>query len=326
MDKVKNKTKKPQKKFIVMDIESLQEEFYRTYDPDYWLYRISLLRNAHENFGDIKKFLLEDLAEVSDEDYKRMIRTEMHFLYFQMIETLFEIIFAVAHHDNRNLWVALTFSNDKDTTFYSNAYSEIKDLALGKMKTFLYKNIITTIQGKQTKIPLVRWLFYFIYPSKMSDEEWVKNLENIEKMLLAFAQDFSERGEYNAYKHSLRFYNTDFALAISAIGMKQVKVNYTLGQSKDSIIFLEEHDKGNPNAQIDGRRRIARTIKPFDFERDTRCCLIIQSLIKNIIYTRKYSLLKGFHNKEFQFSTYTDIKLPEMLLPKTGVTRSSFTV
>jgi len=326
MDKAKNKPKKPTKKFIVTDVESLQEEFYRTYDPDYWLYRISLFSNAHTRFEKVGQFLTEDLAEVSNEDFKRMLRTEMHFLYFQMVEALFEIIFAIAHHDNRNLWVALTFSNDKDTAFYSNAYSEIKDLALGEMKSFLYRNIVTVIQGKKAEIPLLRWLFYFIYPSKMSDDEWTKNLKNIERMLQTFAQDFSERGEYNAYKHSLRFYNSDFALAIGAIGMKQVKVNYTLGKSKDSIIFLEEHDKNNPKAQIDGRRRIARTIKPFDFERDTRCCLIIHSLIKNIIYTRKYSLLKGFQGRDFQFSTYLDIKLPEMLLPKTGVTRSSFTV
>lgn len=326
MSKVKSKSIKPNKKFVVADIESLQEEFYRTYDPDYWLYRISLLSNAHDNFGKIKKYLTEDLAEVSDEDYKRMLRTEMHFLYFQMVEALFEIIFAIAHHDNRNLWVALTFSNDRDTAFYSNAYYEIESLSLGKMKLFLYRKIITEIAGKKVETPLIRWLFYFIYPSKMTDEEWIKNLENIEKMLLTFAQDFSERGEYNAYKHSLRFYNTDFALAISAIGMKQVKVNYTLGKSKDSIIFLEEHGRGNPNAQTNGRRRIARTIKPFDFERDTRCCLIIHSLIKNMIYTRKYSLLKSYHDKEFHFSTYLDVELPGMLLPKTGVTKSSFTV
>lgn len=241
-----------------------------------------------------------------------------------MTETLFEIIFALAKHDNRNLWIALTFSNERDTEFYSNAYSEIKKLSITGMKTFLYQKISTVIQGKKIKIPLVRWLFYFIYPSKMTDSEWVKNLENIERMLKIFSQDFSERAEYNAYKHSLRFYNSDFALALTTNNMKQVRVNIPLGKSKDSIIFLEEyhkHDYSSTNIS-----RIARTIKPFDFERDTRCCCIIYSLIKNMVFTRKYSLLKDHIGKEFDFSTYTDIKLPEVLIPKTGITKSSFTV
>lgn len=323
---MKKQNNKPKKKFAVNDLESLQDEFYRAYEPDYWLYKIALLSNAHKDFDKAKPILTDDLTDVNVDDFKRMLRTEMHFLYFQMVETLFEIIFAISRHDNRNLWAALTFSNEKDTDFYSNAYAEIRSLALGKMQSFLFQNITTTIDGKLIKIPLVRWLFYFIYPSKMSDDEWLKNLESIRRTLTVFAQDFSERGEYNAYKHSLRFYNTSFSLAISSINMQQVKVAHTLGQSTDSIIYLEEHDRNNPNATTEGRRRIARTIKPFDFERDTRCCLIIHSLIKNMIYTRKFSLLKDFQNKEFQFSTYSDIKIPEMLLPKTGVTRSSFTV
>lgn len=323
---MKKQNNKPKKKFVVNDLELLHDEFYRAYEPDYWLYKIAFLSNAHKDFGKVKQLLTSDLADVNEEDFKRMLRTEMHFLYFQMVETLFEIMFAMSQHDNRNLWVALTFSNERDTDFYSNAYAEIKSLALGKMKSFLSQNITTTIDGKPIIIPLVRWLFYFIYPSKMSNDEWSKNLESIERILTIFAQDFSERGEYNAYKHSLRFYNTSFSLAIGSIGMQQVKVSHTLGQSTDSIIYLEEHEKNKSNITINGRRRIARTIKPFDFERDTRCCLIIHSLIKNMISTRKYSLLKDFQNKEFQFSTYFDIKVPEMLLPKTGVTRSSFTI
>jgi len=96
------------KQFSVADLDSLQKEFYKTYDPDYWLYKITLLKNCHDNFDQIKDVLKKELADVVDDDYRRVLRTEMHFMYFQMVETLFEIMFTISKHDNRNLWLALT--------------------------------------------------------------------------------------------------------------------------------------------------------------------------------------------------------------------------
>ena len=298
------------KQFIVNDLDSLQKEFYKTYDPDYWLYKISLLKNCHDNFDSIKDTLNADLSDVVDDDYKRALRTEMHFLYFQMVETLFEIIFAVSKHDNRNLWLALTFSNWKDN------YNEIVKLS---ETSYLFTNKIkTTISGNEVEIPLLRWIFYFVYPSKMTEDEWKNNLDKIKRLLLLFAKDFSDRGEYNAYKHSLRFYNSSFAMSIGLTGSQQM---HTIGVSNDSITYLEEQRK-----EQKGTGRILRTTKPFDFERDCNCCLVIYSMIKNIISTRKYSILTELHGKSFDFSTFSDIDINKVAIPKTGVTKSSFTV
>ena len=298
------------KQFIVNDLDSLQKEFYKTYDPDYWLYKISLLKNCHNNFDSIRDTLNDDLSDVVDDDYKRALRTEMHFLYFQMVETLFEIIFAVSKHDNRNLWLALTFSNWKDN------YNEIVKLS---ETSYLFTNKIkTTISGNEVEIPLLRWIFYFVYPSKMTEDEWKNNLDKIKRLLLLFAKDFSDRGEYNAYKHSLRFYNSSFAMSIGLTGSQQM---HTIGVSNDSITYLEEQRK-----EQKGTGRILRTTKPFDFERDCNCCLVIYSMIKNIISTRKYSILTELHGKSFDFSTFSDIDINKVAIPKTGVTKSSFTV
>ena len=298
------------KQFIVNDLDSLQKEFYKTYDPDYWLYKISLLKNCHDNFDSIKDTLNDDLSDVVDANYKRALRTEMHFLYFQMVETLFEIIFAVSKHDNRNLWLALTFSNWKDN------YNEIVKLS---ETSYLFTNKIkTTISGNEVEIPLLRWIFYFVYPSKMTEDEWKNNLDKIKRLLLLFAKDFSDRGEYNAYKHSLRFYNSSFAMSIGLTGSQQM---HTIGVSNDSITYLEEQRK-----EQKGTGRILRTTKPFDFERDCNCCLVIYSMIKNIISTRKYSILTELHGKSFDFSTFSDIDINKVAIPKTGVTKSSFTV
>jgi hypothetical protein len=238
-----------------------------------------------------------------------------------MIETLFEIISAVSKHDNRNLWVALTFSNDRQCLFYSDTYEQIKQLS-GTSCLFTNK-IKTTIAGNSIEIPLLRWVFYFIYPSKMNDDEWKNNLDKIKRLLLLFAKDFSDRGEYNAYKHSLRFYNSSFAMTIGLTGSQNM---HTLGASNDSITYLEEQKKKEQNGQYKPTGHILRTTKPFDFERDYNCCNVIYEMIKNIINTRKHSLLSELNGKEFQFSTFVDIDIQKVAIPKTGIIKSSFTV
>jgi len=178
--------------------------------------------------------------------------------------------------------------------------------------------IKTTISGNEIEIPLLRWIFYFVYPSKMTEDEWKNNLDKIKRLISLFAKDFSDRGEYNAYKHSLRFYNSSFAMSIGLTGSQQM---HTIGASNDSITYLEEQRK-----EQKGTGRILRTTKPFDFERDCNCCLVIYSMIKNIISTRKYSILTELHGKSFDFSTFSDIDINKVAIPKTGVTKSSFTV
>lgn len=301
------------KNFFVNNLDSLQKEFYETYNPDYWLYKISLLKNCHDNFDSIKDTLNDDLSDVIDDDYKRMLRTEMHFLYFQMIETLFEIIFAVSKHDNRNLWLALTFSD------WQNNYNDIAKLS-DTSYIFTRKNKIA-VAGKEIEMPLLRWIFYFFYPSKMNDEEWKNNLDKIKRLLLLFAKDFSDRSEYNAYKHSLRFYNSSFAISIGETGSQN---RLTVGASNDSIIYLEEEKKKGPDYKATGH--VLQIIKLFDFERDYSCCIVIYEMIKNIINTRKHSLLTELNGKEFQFATFVDIDMQKVAIPKTGITKSSFTV
>lgn len=303
------------KQFIVGDLDSLQKEFYKTYNPDYWLCKIGLFKNCHDNFESVRDILKDDLVDIVDDDYKRVLRTEIHFLYFQMVETLFEIIFAVSKHDNRNLWFALTFSN------WRKNYNEIEKLS---DTSYLFTSKIkTSIAGDNVEIPLLRWIFYFVYPSKMNNNEWKNNLDKIKRLLLLFAKDFSDRDEYNAYKHSLRFYSSSFTMSIGLTGSPNM---YPLGASEDSIFYLGEQRKRGQDGKYESTGRITRIIKPFDFERDHNCCLIIYKMIQNIINTRKYSLLSELHGKDFQFSTFGDIDFQKVAIPRTDIRKSSFTV
>jgi len=302
------------KTFTINDIDGLQKEFYQMYDPDYWLYRIMLLKNSHDDFDQLKSSLTKNTEETIDKDFRRVMRTEIHFLYFQMIETLFEIIFAVSESDNRDLWVALTFSD------FRNNYKKVAEL--NDHSEIFVEKMKAEIEGKQMEILALRWIFYFIYPSKLTDEEWNKNLENIKLLLLSFARDFSDRGEYNAYKHSLRFYNSSFSMAIGLTGSKQM---HSLGSSEDCITFLEEQKKKDSDGKLQATGQIMRTQKPFDFQRDYERCILIYAMIKNIIYTRKYTILNELRGQNFTMANFVNLDVYKTIFSK-GVTKSSFTV
>jgi hypothetical protein len=297
------------KPLIVNDLISLQREFYKTYDPDYWLYKIMLLKNSHDNFEDIKNTLVKNTEDFVDQDFKRVIRTELHFLYFQMMETLFEIIFAVYEKDNRDLWLSLTFSD------YRENYKRISDLND-------YSDIFTQKRKDEKEISVLQWIFYFDFKPEFNTDDWNKTLTNIKKLLLIFARDFTDRGEYNAYKHSLRFYNSPFSMAIGICGGNPIQ---SLGSSEDCITFLEEHKKKNKDGQVIPTGEILRTQKPFDFERDYSLCLTIFYMIKSIVHTRKYRLLGGKDGEKIYFRDFRNIDDIKTIYSG-GVTKSSFTV
>lgn len=311
--------KKKLKTFTVNDLDNLQKEFYRMYDPDHWLYRIMLLKNSHDDFDQLKSSLIKNTEETVDGDFKRTIRTELHFLYFQMVETLFEIIFAISKHDNRDLWVALTFSNDRNTPFYSETYKRIEKIT--NSSEIFTEKIKTEIEGKKIEIPLLRWIFYFIYSTRLNDGEWKKNLENIKKLLLIFAHDFTDRGEYNAYKHSLRFYNAPFTMTIGLTGSKKM---HPLGSSEDCITFLEEQKKKNGEGKMIPTGRILRTQKPFEFQRDYEACILVYVMIKTIIDTRKHTLLEEKIGEKFSLGNFLNVDFSKLYT--SSVRRASFTV
>jgi len=157
----------------------------------------------------------------------------------------------------------------------------------------------------------------------MDDDEWKNNLDKIKRLLLLFAKDFSDRGEYNAYKHSLRFYNSSFSMSIGLTGSQNMHI---LGASNDSITYLEEQKNKEQDGQYKSTGHILRKTKPFDFERDYNCCIVIYEMIKNIVKTRKHSLLPELNGKEFQFSTFVDIDIQKVAILKTGIIKSSFTI
>ena len=179
-------------------------EFFQSYPINHWVEKLSLLKNYIENYDSVKETLQKDLIDVDDTKYIKMLKAEIHFTYFQMIEALFELIFALEKLDDKNLWYYISFSKFRDN------YKRIGEIAKGNT-SFLH-NLIDI--GNNKKIQFIDYVFYFfsILVNPITESEKKKNLEVIEQAILYFARDFNDRDDYNAYKHSLRFFQSPIKL------------------------------------------------------------------------------------------------------------------
>jgi hypothetical protein len=45
------------KTILVNDKSTLAKQFYQSYNPNYWFYKITSLKNLHDNYSQIKSFM-----------------------------------------------------------------------------------------------------------------------------------------------------------------------------------------------------------------------------------------------------------------------------
>ncbi len=251
-------------------------EFYKQYPIDHWIYKVTIFKNIIDNYDSISATILGGLVDVIDKDCINMLKAEIHFTYFQIIEALFELIFALEKRKDKLLWLFITIS-----PFQTN-FRRISKIANGNTD-FLFEDIDLPF-GKV--IPLIQYIFYFGSFFPISDTEMNSNLEMIKKILIILAKDFSDRGEYNSYKHSLRFYQTSIRLELGEL-LDGDKMSPILNMSaEDTLTFLFKNQKGN----------IELRTKSFDPNRDFNMIDICHRLIQNIINLRKRSFFKQNEN------------------------------
>ncbi len=247
------------------------EQFYKYCLVDYWKYKIIALANAVIKYGKLKFELLEDVEDISDEDCIMAFKMEIHFTYFQIVESLFNMIFALLKKqiDNRKLWFYLSYFSRRDVS--NKAYEAIKKIAKGDTGIFDQQ----VVAGPNLEIPFVQYLFYFGGSFEVNEATMKRNLENIKKILVAFAQDFMDRDEYNAYKHSFRVFPAG-AQTLEIINPEEEKTIATLRMQNSIACIKMERDKS-----------ITQIVNAFDWERDYRMGLLCHALIYNLISTRR---------------------------------------
>ncbi len=249
--------------------------FYRSYFIDYWDVKYKFLIYKIENFEKQKKSLSEisgfSVIPNNENKFLSMLKYDLHFMKFQIIETVFSFIFALETGDDINLWFNLSFPKDSSERSFA-AYDRISKLSNRiEMQKFLTNKLEIN-----DSIPLwERILFYKVDLSK-ENKDIRKIEENLITLLNELASIFSDRDDYNAYKHSLRFIGSSIALSMKPQGANE----YTpFGFAKDGMNFLTKDEKDN-NIIINS------TFKAFSIKEDSYYIEKSINLLKNIVNTR----------------------------------------
>ncbi|MFQ5981503.1 MAG: tetratricopeptide repeat protein, partial [Candidatus Heimdallarchaeota archaeon] len=191
------------------------------------------------------------------------------------LETLFSIIFALEEKDDEFLWFNLSFSESKSQRSFA-AYDKIASLN----KTWKMENyLIRDINYKDQVIPFWQYLFFFNHES----EKLSNNNEQIEKnivwLLSQMASTFSDRDDFNSYKHSLRCIgNRDYWMTAQANGSDK---RFSIGYAKYGMTYLTKKNSKEDDIVIQ------TTFKAFSPKEDIWYIESAIKLLYNLFFARK---------------------------------------
>ncbi len=180
--------------------------------------------------------------------------------------------------DNRHIWFFLSTSQWREN------YKRIDSIAAGNT-AFLDREISA---GITLEVPFIQYLFYFGVTNSSMLDSVRSSFDPVKKFLVAFAQEFSDRDEYNAFKHALRILPTMQKLEMGPKGAEKPVV--TLDMS-NSMTYLVEEDEA-----------LSFRTKPFDTVRDMRMGLVCSYLISNIVRSRRAHFAKILEGHLHTFS------------------------
>ncbi len=253
------------------------KSFYINYFLDYWELRYKFLKDLIEN-SEKSDELINNIEEINTiPNYKKkfitLLKFEIHFLKFQVIEALFNFIFALEKLDDIDLWFNLSFpSNISERSFA--AYDKISEFKnLWELEDYLKKEV----ELNENLVPYWKYVFYYDVDLSNCGVD-VKVIEsNIIKILNKMARTFADRDDYNAYKHSLVCFSTSLALSIIPHDTKE---SIPIGFAKNGMNYLTKSEKEDDIV-------VNSTFKAFSPKEDLYYIREAMRLLKNIINIRK---------------------------------------
>lgn len=257
--------------------------FYDNYFHEYFKTRMLTLRHFLQHQDEYIHFLCNN-NDLERDKIINSLKLEIRGTYFHAIETLFELMFAIEGNNDESIWHRLASADGRKN------FERIRTLSNNNISSF---NASTQING--VDIPFFYQLFYSGM-AFVSDQDTFVNLKFIEKFILAIAKDFSERDDYNAYKHGLRLFATF--------------VEFQLRDQHTAMSL----DLGNSYAIMKRDDPYKTHIITFDPQRDLRMIAVCSQLISNIILSRRagfrgesQALLYYFYNEDFNSITTPNI-------------------
>ncbi len=253
------------------------ELFYQSYISKYHKYKATYLNKMiaglEENY--LKEFFGEDTSDEDRDSIRRTLKSELRQNYFHAIESFFELLFALnpdgkESFDDKNILFNITNSNWQKNYAFINRIAENPEIL-----NFLDKKI--NFQGHHVTVG--HYLFYMgIFNNKEFIKDILESIGAIKYGITILAKDFSDRTEYNSYKHGLRI--VPMFSKVTFVDPKTVKplMNVNL---EDSMSFYTKGSK---------KDELSVVTKIQNHERDYKMTLFCSELIYSLINFRRLSL------------------------------------
>lgn len=262
-------------------METNPETFYHSYVKDYHEVKAVYLKSLLDNIDSVNETLKKSELEYQGtkvpltNNTKFIIQADLRQNYFHAIETFFEFYFAFLPNkgkvpDNGKILRQLVKSN------WRKNYKSIEQIAGGKMKLNFFIEKVNFL-GHNVSIG-----HYLFYPGTFSKEKFGneyleavnKSLESVKEAIRKLATDFCDRGEYNAYKHTMRVFPTYDS--IHFLNAKTLKKEFEFDLS-NSASYQVYNDRDNET--------MIKT-KMFDPDRDFNMTKLCSRLIYNMLELR----------------------------------------
>jgi len=282
--------------------------FFKAFQVNFWDYKALTLEKLLEDsekkppflirifpflkslFRQKKLAYLSSIVGYSKTDYQRMLRVEIHQNMLHAIDTLFTLIFSFKPKDrivdDLNFWHTYSEKN-----FF---YDKIDSIATKQDGSLDFLNTHLDLSDGAT-CTLGRYIFYLWNTNRNFDNQINSSVESIKKALVSLAQELSDRGEYNSYKHGLRYLQ---AFTTFKLGGKEV-------MELDKSLTFVRYNKETKQPEYE-------TIA-LDTDRDLRITSMTTWLIHNIIAARR-SL---FFGEKPKFLIMTDEQIKAWTKPTT---------
>ena len=245
--------------------------FYKSFQVNYYDYKQLSLKYILENTDKLN--LDKVVLDYNKKDFERAIKSSIRQTYFHAIETLFELIFALCPNQDgliNEVEIIRTISISRFP------YKRIEGIAKDeKNLEFLDQEI----HAGDKKFTLGHFIFFIGITKKEMVKELNDNLEVIKHGLKILAKDFSDRREYNSYKHGLRIMPALKSFTLASPTNKDLKLTWDL---EDSMTFYTENKSGE----------LEFITKTFDSDRDINMTSFCSNLIWNIITLRRARFFK----------------------------------
>ncbi|MFC0878932.1 hypothetical protein ACE01N_20225 [Saccharicrinis sp. FJH2] len=241
-------------------------DFYSNYQVNYYDYKQLSLKYLLNNYQNLK--LNERILNYSDNDFLRTIKSDIRQTYLHSIETVFDLIYSLTPKKNGTISERHILETISKGTFH---YDKISKIATEKDQALKFlDDEVTFSDGNKTS--LIHFLFY---RGSVMTTEIEDSLTAIKHCLILLANDFSDRDEYNSYKHTLKIFPNFDQFKLKSIDTDSINSTFDVS---DSVTFFRKDKKTGKETLV---------TKVFDTERDLKMTSISSDLIWNIIMPRK---------------------------------------